>query len=122
MSMPWDEFYDCIGKYEHNKLILLDYGDMYEVLPVIKLVPTDSPNNKDLRLALDLIDEIYPLFKSLKPYNKREFLKDVMKMDVSTFRLKRLNCHKQILFKRVIIRIKSGANYNQIIIKRVTKQ
>jgi len=118
MSTPFGEIKDFIENTQFNDMITLDYGNDFDILDIIKLLPDNNPNNKDLRLALDLTNEMYPLYNKMEVESKVDFLKDIFKMNVSKQRLKRLNSHKKLLFKCVI----TTNNKNQIIIKRVRKQ
>lgn len=98
-----------------KKLLLIEYDDDYDIISPIKLKRNHKPNNKELRLGIDLINDMYPLFK--KDYaSKPDFLRDILNFEVSEERLARLLTHKQILFKQVIT-IKN----NKVIIKKVRK-
>jgi len=121
MSTPFSEFYDFVQYTEQRKMIALDYDDTYDIFDIIKLMPTKNPSNKDLRLALDLLNNMYPLYKKTDVETKADFLRDVFKFYVSANRIKRLKPHKTILFKKVILGIKLHMGNNQVIIKRVRK-
>jgi len=98
-----------------NKLIMVEYGDDYDIITPIKLKKNHTPNNCELRLGIDLINEMYPLFKNDKS-SKSDFLKDVLNFNTTTERINRLLTHKKLLLKKVIT-IKE----NKILIKRVRK-
>ncbi len=114
--------FDRIEYYEHQKMVLIEDDNFFNVFDVIEFKLNKNPSNKQLRLALDLIDDMYPLYKKIPIGSKVDFLKDVFKIEVSKERLQRLNSHKDILFKYLITSIKLGPNKNKIKIKRVIKQ
>jgi len=98
-------------------MLYLQYEDDYDILDEIVLVPNCAPSNKQLRLALDLIDIIQPLFKGLPIEDKVDALKDVFKISTTKEKLQKLNSHKDLLYKYVVT-IKN----KKIITKRVRKQ
>lgn len=99
-----------------SKLILLEYEDDYDLLSPLCLIPNCAPSNKELRLALDLIDIIEPLFKRLPIEDKVDTLKDVFKISTTKNKLQKLKSHKDFLYKYVVT-IKN----NKVITKRVKK-
>lgn len=101
--------------YKINKLIFIEYGNDYDIITPIKLKRNHTPNNSELRLGIDLVNEMYPLFKYDKS-SKPEFLKDVLNFNTTAERVNRLLTHKKLLLKKVITIEK-----NKIIIKRVRK-
>jgi hypothetical protein len=118
MEGTFADFFDVIENTKFEKMIPLDYdANSYDIITTIEFVSTKNPTSSDLRLALDLIDDMYPLYKSLDRMSKVDFLKDIFKMDVSQQRIHRLNPHKKLLFKGVI----SLNDKKQIIIKRVRR-
>jgi uncharacterized radical SAM superfamily Fe-S cluster-containing enzyme len=118
MEGTFADFFDVIENTKFEKMIALDYdANDYDMITAIQFVSTKNPTSSDLRLALDLIDDMYPLYKSLRNEDRLGFLKDIFKMDVSYKRIHRLNSHKKLLFKGVI----SFNDKNQIIIKRVKR-
>jgi len=121
MSTPFSEFYEFVRYTEQNKMIVLDYDDTFDIFDIIKLLPNKNPSNKDLRLALDLLDNMYPIYKNTDLKSKEDFLKDVFKFYIPKGKLKRLNSHKKILFKKVITSIRLHVSNNQVIITRVKK-
>jgi len=97
-----DSFIEFAEDYPHNKLLLLEYDNDFDIMDTISFIPTNSPSSKELRLALDLIDELYPLFGVLPITDKVDALKEVFKMNTTVDRLQRLHSHKEIVFKSVI--------------------
>lgn len=97
-------------------MIYIQYDDDYDIMDKISIVPNCCPSNKQLRLALDLIDDIYPLFKGLPIEDKADALKDVLKISTTKEKLQKLNSIRDIQFKYAIT-IKN----KKVIITRVRK-
>ena len=95
-------------------MVYIQYENDYDIINKITLIPKSNPNSKELRLALYIIDELFPLYKRIDIESKDEFLRDVFKFTVSKDRLKKLNRHKDLLFKPKIT-IKN----NKVLIKKV---
>lgn len=66
--------------------------------------------NKDLRLALDLVEFFYPLYKNADKRSKAILVKDIFKIDTSIDDLEKVPDFKKILFKDVIDGINESAN------------
>lgn len=109
---------DFAENNKKKKIIILEYEDSYDVINQITFIPDSCPNNKELRLALDLIDIMYPLDAKLPKKDKVDILKNVFKMNTSKEKLNRLLSHKDILTKQVICSIKN----NKVKLKRVIKK
>jgi len=78
------------------------------------------PNVKELRLALELIDVMYPLYKKADKRTKAEFVKDVFKYDVEIDHIMKIQPFKKILFRKKIVEVKKiKEGKYKTIIKRV---
>jgi hypothetical protein len=121
MEGPFGEFFDVVNNYKFNNMTLIEDENFFNIFDAKEFKPNKNPNNKELRLALDLIDDIYPLYKHIEIESKTDFLRDIFKMEVSKERLQRLNSHKDILFKYIITGAKPGSKTNKVIIRRVIK-
>lgn len=100
------------------KSFIIEYpedGD-YEILSPLWLIPDNNPSNKELRLALDILDIIEPLFRHEAKETKVDALRDVFKINTSKERLQRLCIGKRLITKCVI-----SYKNNKLIIKRVKK-
>jgi len=65
-----------------------------------------KPTNQELRLALELVDHAYPLFKNvLSPKEKAEIIESLFGWIVPTGRISNLPSFKKILFKVVIVSV-----------------
>lgn len=117
MSQPLSDFFDLVNSTYVNNIVYVEYNkNEYDLIDQLCFVPVDKPSNKQLRIALDLIDEIYPLFKGLSVENKCDALREVFKINTTPERLKSMTSIKKILFKRVIT-----VKNNKVIFKRVLK-
>lgn len=86
-------------------LIMIDYGDgTFDMISRFKLKPK-VPNRRELRLALEIIDQHYPLYKKADAETKADFVRDVFKFDVPTEKVTNLKSFKKILFKTVIVSV-----------------
>jgi hypothetical protein len=81
----------------------------------------NKPSTGDIRLALELVDLFYPLYKKADLHTKAEFAKDIFAFDVPVERIESVAPFKQIVHKRVIAGIKTSANGKQILVKRVKR-
>ena len=82
----------------------------------------NNPTTKDIRLALDLVDILYPLYKKADKRTKANFTKDIFHFDVSVECIERVAPFKQILYRKVIKGVKNVANGSaQIKIMRVKR-
>ena len=82
----------------------------------------NKPTTKDIRLALDLVEFFYPLYKDADKHSKAILAKDIFAFDIPVEQIERVAPFKQVLYKRVIAGIKTVANgKQQILIKRVRK-
>ena len=77
------------------------------------------PTKGDLRLAVDMVEFFYPMYKRADLRTKAEFAKDIFAFDVPVEEIVRVAPIKQYLHTRVISGIKTSANGKQIQIKRV---
>jgi len=68
------------------------------------------PTTKDLRLALDLVEFFYPLYKHADRKSKAILAKEIFHFDVSVERIERVAPFKQILYRKVIKGVKNVAN------------
>jgi hypothetical protein len=98
-------------------MLYIQYENDYDIMDEIVLVPNCTPSNKQLRLALDLVDVLFPLFRKLPAEDKVDALKDVLKISTTKEKLQKLTSHKDLLYKYVVT-IKN----KKIITKRVRKQ
>jgi hypothetical protein len=117
MSSPFGEFKDYVESRDFDKLVLLDYEDDFDVIQVIKMLPNQHLNRKDLRLAIDLINDIYPLYKHMDMESRRDFIEEIFQTTIPIERLRRLNPWKRIIYRSVI----GLDNNNHIITRRVKK-
>lgn len=97
-------------------MLLLEYEKDFDIIDPICLIPDCCPSNKELRLALDLLECIYPLLKWQPKRDKVDALKDVFKINTTEEKLQNLKNHKDFLYKYVV-KIKN----NKVILKRVKK-
>lgn len=117
MSLPLSDFFEYLQGQRYKDMMYLEYGpNDYDIMDPITLIPNCSPSAKELRLALDIIDQLYPLFKGLPAEEKADALKDVLKISTSKKRLKQLRNFKRIVFKRLIT-----IENNTVKLKRVIK-
>jgi hypothetical protein len=117
MSNPLSDFFDEVECGNHKQLIYIEYDkNDYDLMDKLCFKECKNPSNKELRLALDLIDFIYPLFKGCTTESKEDALRSIFKITVTPDKLKHLNLFKKIVFKRVIT-----IKQNKIIFKRVLK-
>lgn len=83
----------------------------------------NHPSKGEIRLALDLVEFFYPLYKKADLHTKAEFAKDIFHFDVPVERIEGIAPFKQILHKQVIKGVKNVANgKQQIITMRVRKR
>ena len=110
-----NEIKDCI-------IIGNTFFDLH-IIPCFKLQETSNPTSKEIRLALDIITQCYPLYKRADMKTKAEFVKDIFNFNVPLERITRIKPFKQILFKKIITKIKpiSNSNKYETIIKKVRK-
>lgn len=80
-----------------------------------------KPTKGDIRLALDLVEFFYPLYKKADLHTKAEFAKDIFSFDIPVEQIERVAPFKQVLYTRVISGVKTSANGKQIQIKRVRR-
>jgi hypothetical protein len=81
-----------------------------------------EPTTKDLRLALDLVEFFYPLYKGADKRSKAILAKEIFHFDVPVERIERVAPFKQILHRRVIKGVKNVANGKaQVQITRVKR-
>lgn len=82
-----------------------------------------EPTTGDIRLALDLVEFFYPLYKKADRRTKAEFAKDIFHFDIPVERVERVAPFKQILHRKVIKGVKNVANGKaQIQITRVKRR
>jgi hypothetical protein len=122
MEGSFREFFDIVREFKWPNMILIEDKGFFNIFDVIEFKPNKNPSNKQLRLTLDLINDMYPLYKNIEIESKVDFLRDIFKIEVSKEKLMRLHSHKDIIFKYVITSAKPGAKKNKIKIKRVRKQ
>jgi hypothetical protein len=80
-----------------------------------------NPTKGEIRLALDLVEFFYPLYKKADLHTKAEFAKDIFKFDIPVALIEDIVPFKQVLYKKVISGIKTSANGKQIQVKRVRR-
>lgn len=95
---------DDINSFPELKIIY-DGSDMIITEP-IKLSWTSNPTTKEIRLALDLLNHFYPLYKNADIETKADFVKDIFKFNIKKERITKVKPFKDILFKRVIHSVK----------------
>ena len=67
---------------------------------------TYIPNRRELRLAIELVDQAYPLFKhTYCAEDKAQLIRDMFGWEVPTERIANIPPFKKILFKTVIISV-----------------
>jgi hypothetical protein len=82
-----------------------------------------KPSKGDIRLAIDMVEFYYPLYKKADLRTKAEFAKDIFAFDIPVEEIERIAPFKQFLFKKVISGVKTVANgKQQIQITRVRKK
>jgi len=96
-----NEVKDCI-------IVGDNFSDLH-IIPTFTL-ETSNPGSKEIRLALDMVAQQYPLYKKASKQTKAEFVKDIFNYDVSIERIIRVKSFKEILFKKKIIKIKPIPN------------
>jgi len=113
----------CATNEVEDCIIVGDTFSDLHIIPSFKLQETANPTSKEIRLALDIVSQCYPLYKRASMKTKAEFVKDVFKFDVSIERITRVKPFKQILFKKVITKVKPIPNSKrcQVIIKKIRK-
>lgn len=78
------------------------------------------PSKREIRLALELIDMMYPLYKNADPKTKAEFVLDTFKYDTTIDHILSVKPFKKILFKKVLVGTKPiGDGKYEILTKRV---
>lgn len=79
-----------------------------------------KPSNREIRLAQELIDMMYPLYKHADPKTKAEFVLDTFKYDTTIDHILKVKPFKKILFKKVFVGVKPTTNGKyEILTKRV---
>jgi len=73
----------------------------------------NKPTTGEIRLALDLVEFFYPLYKTADRYSKAILVKEIFAFDIQIDKIERIAPFKQILFKRVISGVKTQANGQQ---------
>jgi hypothetical protein len=61
-----------------------------------------KPNKSEIRLALDMINQTYPLWRKCQNEAKKGFLEDIFKFDISVEKLDNLKPFKKIVKKELI--------------------
>lgn len=84
------ELYESNIISEWDNFIILNKYD--EIKPRKMIIPT----NKELRLALDMVNQQYPLYRKSDIKTKVNFIKDIFKYDINEQRLKKLKPFKKI--------------------------
>jgi hypothetical protein len=117
MSHPLSDFFDAVTCTPIKKVVYVEYSkNDYDLMDRLYFIPVKNPTNKELRLALDLIDELYPLFRTSPIESKSDALQDVFKISTTCDRLRQMSTMRKIVFKRLI-----STKNNKIIFKRVLK-
>ena len=89
---------------EAEEMVMVDYGEGLELVPKFKLAPKLA-NNKELRLALELLDMAVPLYKRANTETKADFIRDIFNFEVTTEKLSKVKSFKKILYKTVIVSV-----------------
>lgn len=81
-----------------------------------------KPNRGEIRLAIDMVEFFYPLYKKADLRTKAEFAKDIFAFDTPIEELVRVAPFKQFLSRSIISGVKTSANGQQITTTRVWKR
>jgi hypothetical protein len=87
--------YDCGIINDLDNFVIIDKSDKVKKTQRI-------PNNKELRLALDIYKQHYPLYKKSDMFTQRDFIKDLFNYEVTTTKIYGLRPFKKIVKKKVI--------------------
>ena len=82
---------------------------------------TTIPNHGELRLALEFIEDNYPLFKHADLKTKADFIRDIFKFNFPTKRLKAIKPYKKFIHRTIVTSIKSKDGKYIVTTKRVLK-
>lgn len=86
------------------------------------LILSNKPTKGDIRLAIDMVEFFYPLYKKADLRTKAEFAKDIFSFDTPIEELVRVAPFKQFLSRSIISGVKTSANGKQIQTMRVRKR
>ena len=75
-----------------------------------------KPNRGEIRLANEIVDQMYPLWKRSANEAKKGFLEDIFKFDISTEKLDNLKSFKKIIKKELISVLNVN---NKTVIKKI---
>lgn len=78
-----------------------------------------TPSKREIRLAKEIIELAYPLYRRADPLTKAEFVKDVFKYNVSLDTIIETKPFKKILFTKKLVEVKLDKNGKY---KAVTKR
>ena len=81
-----------------------------------------KPTKGEVRLAIDMVEFFYPLYKKADLRTKAEFAKDIFSFDTPIEELVRVAPFKQFLSRSIISGVKTSANGQQITTTRVWKK
>ena len=94
-----ESFYGCNIMSDFDNFVLFNKPE-----DIRKKIPTD-PSLKELRLALDMINQRYPLYKRSDNKTKLGFLYDIFDFDIIEKDLDKLKSFKKITKKARIVLI-----------------
>jgi len=90
-----------LSKLYTNKTIIIDEPDCFMFIDDIEMIK-HKPNKGELRLGLDIINQMYPLYKKCDTKSKKEFLEDIFKFDLSIEKIDNLKSFKKIVKKQLL--------------------
>ena len=87
--------FDCKIISVRDEIVIINKG---EFSPKVQF----DPNNKDTRLMLDVIEQMYPLYKRADIKTKIGFIRDIFNANVDEGKLLSLKPFKKIVKKTII--------------------
>ena len=95
-------------------------GDLL-VMEAPKFTHTIIPNHGELRLALEFVEDNYPLFKHADLKTKADFIRDIFKYNFPTKRLKAIKPFKKFIYRTIVTSIKARNGKYIVTTKKVLK-
>lgn len=95
-----------------------------QIIDTFKLKKHHKPTNKEIRLATEVVKQMYPIYKRSNKETIANFVKDIFSMEVPIERITKVKSFKEILFKKIIVGVESipNTNKNKTIVKKVRKK
>jgi hypothetical protein len=82
---------------------------------------TTIPTHGELRLALEFVNDNYPLFKSASLTDKANFIRDIFNYNFPTKRLRAIKPFKKFIYRTIIISVKEHNGKYIVKTKKVLK-